>query len=451
MNVSTTDWDMTVPRLLHGQAVLDVLKPRADPAATLAVGSSEAGQDRHPSAAADRPLGTGVSPPESFGGYVTSVIGHVVDDLRSGSRFPGGLVGRRLGEPGAQKPRSGSPSLRGLVGRRLGEPGVREPVGLSAHDRFGFRLGKAGRRRIAPVGLSHPIALGLERALRRCSQVRVVKVISGRRDIVLVEVVSMGVAEAEDAARRGAVLVLGDFDVQDLQASREGLVLVDLTLTSFELVVVPSSAGGDGIVHGHAMLLDHVEMIQSVSLDLAVVEPRTVARLPFRTAYHAKLGGATTGHMVAAFLELDHGGAVVAALPAFAPCHLDEPICLLVPRAVSTAVPFPVAHDADPSLTSTAPAKLPSAAGASGAIDVDVRRFDPLATAPGRTIDTILRRVLLILTIPLHLELDAEQSIDVFERDMIRRTAPRWHVLGVGDRQQEYAPQASMTHDVTTS
>lgn len=48
-------------------------------------------------------------------------------------------------------------------------------------------------------------------------------------------------------------------------------------------------------------------MIEPVSLDGFVVEPGTVASLPFIPAYHTELGSATAGHMVAALFEFDHG------------------------------------------------------------------------------------------------------------------------------------------------
>ena len=52
------------------------------------------------------------------------------------------------------------------------------------------------------------------------------------------------------------------------------------------------------------------------------------------------------GHVIAAFLELDHGAAAVAALPALLLGFFDQSVCFLIFGAVSPHVPFAIAEDA---------------------------------------------------------------------------------------------------------
>lgn len=66
--------------------------------------------------------------------------------------------------------------------------------------------------------------------------------------------------------------------------------------------------------------LRNAHLVQPVWIRQAggvVIEPRTVARLPFCAADDAELGHASTSHVIAAFFLLDEGAAAVASLPAF--------------------------------------------------------------------------------------------------------------------------------------
>lgn len=60
--------------------------------------------------------------------------------------------------------------------------------------------------------------------------------------------------------------------------------------------------------------------------NVLIVEPRTVAGLPGCSADHAELGGASTSHVVAAFLKLYYCLAVVTLLPTLFFSHLFEAI-----------------------------------------------------------------------------------------------------------------------------
>jgi hypothetical protein len=73
-----------------------------------------------------------------------------------------------------------------------------------------------------------------------------------------------------------------------LQATSERFVPVHLIASTIQLYLVPC-------------------WVSQVCVDGLVVEPGTIARFPFQPAHHAELGGAATGHVVAAFFELHHG------------------------------------------------------------------------------------------------------------------------------------------------
>ena len=119
----------------------------------------------------------------------------------------------------------------------------------------------------------------------------------------------------------------------------------------------------------------HVE--EAVGFDGFVVEPRAIARFPLESADHAEFGAAATGHVVAAFFQLDGGGAVETALPSFFLCDLDEFLGGGVFGAFAARVPFVVARAADFHLAPLAFAVLPASVGATAGVKVDVCRFDP--------------------------------------------------------------------------
>lgn len=128
---------------------------------------------------------------------------------------------------------------------------------------------------------------------------------------------------------------------------------------------------------GNSASLRDVHVEKAVSFDSFVVEPGAIAGFPFETTDHAEFGATATGHVVAAFFQLDGGGAVEAALPSFFLCDLDELLGGGVFGAFPARVPLVVACAADFHLAPLAFAVLPASVGASAGIDVDVGRFDP--------------------------------------------------------------------------
>lgn len=135
-------------------------------------------------------------------------------------------------------------------------------------------------------------------------------------------------------------------------------------------------------------------MLQPVCLYRLVVEPGTVARLPFVATNHTEFCGTSAGHMVASFLELDHSGAIEAALPTFLFSNLNKHLCGRVLRTFSRRVHFVVASTAHPCPASLAFSHLTSM------LESDMIRLDPFATVTGWAIDAISGSVLLKFSIP---------------------------------------------------
>lgn len=80
---------------------------------------------------------------------------------------------------------------------------------------------------------------------------------------------------------------------------------------------------------------------------------------------------------------------------------------------------------------------------------MDVRGLDPFAAAARGTVEAVLGRVLLVLVVPFHLELEIEEPVDVFEGDvLVRDAALGGHVLRVGEGEGEDAAQAGVAHSV---
>lgn len=165
-----------------------------------------------------------------------------------------------------------------------------------------------------------------------------------------------------------------------------------------------------------------------------MVEPGTVAGLPLCAAHHAELGFAATGHMVAALLELDHGGAIVAALPA---CVLGQARELqrgFVFRTVGClGMPFAVAEAAHFGFAAAAFAVPAARTG----VPKDAAGSDPLAAAGARAVEPVLRGVFEVFLVPLSLEFVVEVLVDVFQRDVVGCAAAWRHVLGVGQGELE--------------
>ena len=182
----------------------------------------------------------------------------------------------------------------------------------------------------------------------------------------------------------GRVIEVDEFgfavEAEDLDASSQLLVSYFLLASPVKLFLVAARwVGVVGVVvrDGHSAGLGHVHVGEAVCFDGFVVEPRAIARLPLEAADHAKFGAATTRHVVAAFLELDGGGAVEAALPAFFLGNLDEFLRRGVFGTFAARVPFVVAGAADFRSALLAFAKLPAPVGPTAGIDMDMRRLDP--------------------------------------------------------------------------
>ena len=136
-------------------------------------------------------------------------------------------------------------------------------------------------------------------------------------------------------------------------------------------------------------------------------------------------------HMIAALLELHHGGTVMTSLPTLSFGYLDESIGLFVFGAVFTAMPLSITHAAYFGLTSTALSVLSATPWTSSLIHMYIRRLDPFTTASSRAVDSIFSRVFLVFTIPLHFKLVIEQFLHMLQRDMISRTTTRRHMLRI--------------------
>ena len=191
-----------------------------------------------------------------------------------------------------------------------------------------------------------------------------------------------------------------------------------------------------------------VDVGEAVGLDGVVIEPGAVARLPLQAADHAELGPAPARHVVAAFLELDGGGAVEAALPAGLLCDLDELLRRGVLGALAARVPFVVAGAADFGLAPLASAVFPAAVGAAAGVDGDVGGFDPGAATLCGAVDAVLGGVLLELSVPFPFEGIVEELFDVFQVDVLFCAAGRGHVLRVRYREVEDAAEAFVAHAV---
>lgn len=147
--------------------------------------------------------------------------------------------------------------------------------------------------------------------------------------------------------------------------------------------------------------------------------------------------------MIAAFLQLDHGPALVAALPPFLLGLLQDPVRLLVLGTVGARVPLAVADAADFRLAVAALGIL-----ATRGVLLHQLRLDPLAALLGRAVEPVLGRELGVLTVPRLLEVRVQQVGDMFQRYVIGRAAPGWHELRVVDRQLEASLQAPVAHAV---
>ena len=234
-------------------------------------------------------------------------------------------------------------------------------------------------------------------------------------------------------------------ETEDLYPSRQRLVSYFLFPASVHLFLVSAR----GVIEGHPADLGDVDHVsEAVGFDGFVVEPGAIARLPLEAADHAEFSAAATRHVVAAFPELDGGGAVEAALPSFFLGDLDELLRRGVFGAFPAGVPFVVARTADFHLASLAFGILSPAVDATAGIDVDVCRFDPRAATPSGAVDAVFGRVLLVFPIPFPFETVVEELFDVFQVDALFCAAGRGHMLWVCRRKGKDAAEAGVTHAV---
>jgi hypothetical protein len=133
-------------------------------------------------------------------------------------------------------------------------------------------------------------------------------------------------------------------------------------------------------------------------------------------------------HMVAALLQFNHSLTSMASLPTQLLRLLQKLICLLIPRTISRSMPLAVAFIANFGMTPAALRNLTTIH-----IAMDILRFDPLTTTPGRTVDTIPCRKLGILLVPSPLEVGVKQPVDMLERDVVRSATLGWHQLRIPD------------------
>lgn len=155
---------------------------------------------------------------------------------------------------------------------------------------------------------------------------------------------------------------------------------------------------------------------------IGVIEPGTLASLPLRTAKDAELSEAAASHVVTSFSPLHESTAAVATLPSFGFSLLDQLRDLRVFRTISRFVHLVVTECADFCPASGALCVLSSLRG------VYVSRLYPFATFESWTVDSVLRMILLVLTVPEDLELGIEQLIDMLERNVLVCAALGWHM-----------------------
>lgn len=231
-----------------------------------------------------------------------------------------------------------------------------------------------------------------------------------------------------------------------LHPPREILVALLLLPPPREVLVI----GPRHAVRSEPVLADlgDVHVQEAVVLHGLVGEPGAVAAFPLDAADHAEFRAAAAGHVVAAFSELDHRGAVVAALPAGLLGNLGEAGGGFIFGALPAGVPFPVAGHADLRPAPLALSVFPSTVDAAGGVDVDIGGFDPFAAAFGRAVDAVLGRVFLVLLVPFHFELYVEELIDVLQGDVVASAAGGRHVRRVGDGHCEDSAKTGVAHAV---
>jgi hypothetical protein len=132
-------------------------------------------------------------------------------------------------------------------------------------------------------------------------------------------------------------------------------------------------------------------------------------------------------HVVTSFLQLDHSFATVASLPPLLFRHLNQTIGLLILWTLASTVELAVAEYTHFGVASAATGVF----SLGGQIYANLGWLDPFTTAPCRAVESILGGVFLVFFVPEGLELVVEESIGVFQRNMVLGTASRRHMLWV--------------------
>ena len=174
-------------------------------------------------------------------------------------------------------------------------------------------------------------------------------------------------------------------------------------------------------------------MVKPIVFDGFVIEPRAIACFPFQATDHAELCAAATGHMVTALLQLNSGGAVETALPAFFLGNFGKTLRGFVFGTFATCMPLAITSAANLGSTPATFSVLAASIGATRCIKVNVRRLDPFATASSRAIDAILGGIFLIFLIPFHLKFRIEKFLNVLQWYMVLCAAFWRHVLRVSN------------------
>ena len=137
--------------------------------------------------------------------------------------------------------------------------------------------------------------------------------------------------------------------------------------------------------------------------------------------------------MIAAFLELDSGLAIIAFLPSFFASEFEKCFCGIVLRAFGRGVPFVIAEAADFGLAPFTFTVLATVRGSSTFVHADVGWLDPLAAIFRWAVDTVLSSEFLKLPVPFDFEFPIKNPVNIFQGDTCALTAFRWHMLLISD------------------
>ena len=149
-------------------------------------------------------------------------------------------------------------------------------------------------------------------------------------------------------------------------------------------------------------------MVEAIVRNGCIVEPWAVTTFPFRSAYHAEFCSTSTSHVVATLLQFYRRRAVVAALPSLLFDHIGKFEGLFVVGAFLRCMPLTITGSANLRFTFGTFPILAASIYATRCINVYIPGLNPSATTFGWAVYSILRGILLILSIPFHLELVIE-------------------------------------------